>query len=227
MKAFTLSNKGYIEFTENLLKSIKYNNIEIDLDICVLDDFSYRHFSKLEQNVIKHSDKNLKKFLKQDSKGFGEYMIFKIETIHNYLMEFDKVLYLDGDIVIKNNIIKYLDKELENFELVIQNDLNPKKPEIEYLCAGFMAIKSNHKTREFFNIKNISREQILTGLHDQGYINLNKNKLEYKILPLDKFPNGAHYYNNSENLDPWIIHFNYVIGKKKKKIIKNFGEWYL
>ena len=32
-----------------------------------------------------------------------------------------------------------------------------------------MAIKSNEKTKEFFNIKNISREQISTGLHDQGY----------------------------------------------------------
>ena len=46
MKAITLSNKGYIEFTENLIESIKYNNIEIDLDICVLDDFSFNYFQK-------------------------------------------------------------------------------------------------------------------------------------------------------------------------------------
>ena len=33
-----------------------------------------------------------------------------------------------------------------SLDLLIQNDQNPEKPDIEYLCAGFMMIKSNNKT---------------------------------------------------------------------------------
>ena len=46
-------------------------------------------------------------------------------------------------------------------------------------------------------------------------INLNKKKLQYKILSIDEFPNGPHFYQNI-NLDPSIIHFNYLLAKHKK-----------
>ena len=47
------------------------------------------------------------------------------------------------------------------------------------------------------------------------------------MLPLSDFPNGAHYYKNNENLDPYLIHFNYVIGEKKQQVMKDYDEWYL
>ena len=46
------------------------------------------------------------------------------------------------------------------------------------------------------------------------------------MLPLDDFPNGAHYYNHNKALDPYLIHFNYVIGEKKQELMKKYGEWY-
>ena len=83
----------------------------------------------------------------------------------------------------------------------------------------FYEIKKNKNTLNFFNPENISKKKIMSGLHDQQYINENKHKLNYTKLPLDLFPNGAHYYlNGHKNLDPLIIHFNYVIGSKKKEI---------
>ena len=36
---------------------------------------------------------------------------------------------------------------------MIQNDKNPKKPNIEYLCAGFMKLKSNKNTLNFLILK--------------------------------------------------------------------------
>ena len=227
MSVITLSNKGYKSYTKNLIKSIEKNNIDINLKIYVMDNYSLNYFKKLNQNVELLDGINNQKFLKQDSEDFGEYMFHKLKIIYNSLLNFEDVVYLDGDIVIKKNFLNYLIENEKNYDLMIQNDKNPKKPNIEYLCAGFMKLKSNKNTLNFFNPENISKKKIMSGLHDQQYINENKHKLNYTKLPLDLFPNGAHYYNNHKNLDPLIIHFNYVIGSKKKKLMKKYKEWYL
>ena len=121
----------------------------------------------------------------------------------------------------------YLNDEIGKLDLLIQNDINLEKPDNENLCAGFMVINSNEKTREFFNTDNIPREIIMNGLHDQGYINSEKEKLNYKKLPSELFPNGSYFYKNFKQINPKIIHFNYVIGRKKITTMKKYGEWYL
>ena len=194
IKAITLTNKGYVEFTDNLISSIKKNNINIDLDICTMDSYSTDYFNKKNQNTNLITKSNKKKFLRQDSKNFGEYMIIKLNMIHSYLTKFEYILYLDGDIVIKDEIINYLGEAMGSLDLLIQDDKNPKKPNLEYLCAGFMLIKSNRKTLDFFDTSKINNEELMEGLHDQGFINNNKDFLDYQRLPLDLFPNGPYFY---------------------------------
>lgn len=223
----TLSNKGYIKYTKNLITSLEKNKINIDLKIFVMDKYSFDYFKKLNQKVFLIEGKESRKFLKQDSENFGIYMLQKLKIIYTSLLDYENVIYLDGDIVVKKNFIEYFQENEKNYDLLIQNDKNPKKPHIEYLCAGFMNIKRNKDTLKFFNPESIPIETIMSGLHDQQYINENKDKLKYKKLPLDLFPNGAHFYANHNKLDPYIIHFNYVIGSKKKKLMKKYGEWYL
>ena len=227
IKAITLTNKGYIEFTDNLIASIEKNNINIDLDVCTMDSYSTDYFDKKNQNTNLITKSNKKKFLRQDSKNFGEYMIIKLNMIHSYLTKFEYILYLDGDIVIKDEITNYLADAMRSFDLLIQDDKNPKKPNLEYLCAGFMLIKSNRKTLDFFDTSKINNEELMEGLHDQGYINNNKDFLDYQKLPLELFPNGPYFYENSEILNPKIIHFNYVLGSKKKSVMKDYEEWYI
>ena len=222
----TLANKGYIKYTKNLINSINKNNIDLNLFIYTMDQHSFNYFKKLNQNVFLIEGLNTKKFLKQNSPEFGNYMLEKIKIIHQALQTFESVIYLDGDIVIKKNFLNHLSHYEKDYDLLIQDDKNPKKPHIEYLCAGFMKINSNTKTVNFFDSKNISKEMIMTGLHDQQYINENKNKLNYFKLPLDLYPNGAHFYLNHDSIDPYIIHFNYVIGNEKRKLMKKYGEWY-
>tara|TARA_B000000609_G_C24134296_1_gene327342 strand:- start:71 stop:766 length:696 start_codon:yes stop_codon:yes gene_type:complete len=226
LSVITLSNKGYIKYTKNLIRSIEKNHIDINLKIYVMDNYSFNYFKKLNQNVELLDGINNQKFLKQDSKDFGTYMLQKLKIIYSSLLNFEDVVYLDGDIVIKKNFLNYLRENEKDYDLMIQNDKNPKKPNIEYLCAGFMKLKSNKNTLNFFNPKNIPSQMIMSGLHDQQYINENKDKLNYMKLPLDLFPNGAHYYINYKTIDPLIIHFNYVIGSKKKKLMKKHNEWY-
>ena len=62
IKAITLTNKGYIEFTDNLISSIQKNNININLDICTMDDYSTDYFDKKNQNTNLVTESNKKKF---------------------------------------------------------------------------------------------------------------------------------------------------------------------
>ena len=43
----TLSNKGYIDYTTNLINSIKTNKVDMDINIHVMDSFSFKYFQKL------------------------------------------------------------------------------------------------------------------------------------------------------------------------------------
>ena len=91
-----------------------------------------------------------------------------------------------------------------------------------------MYIKSNETTVKFFELtKKLVKKFTKYKTHDQSYINKNKKKFSYEILPLDHFPNGAHYYENYKRLDPYIIHFNYVRGDKKLALMQEHNEWYL
>ena len=54
-----------------------------------------------------------------------------------------------------------------------------------------------------------------------------KNEFEYFILPLNKFPNGPHFYSYHEILDPYIVHFNYIQGEEKIAKMKKLNHWYV
>ena len=155
-------------------------------------------------------------------------MIVKFELIYRELLENENVVYLDGDITLKKNITEYLYNFSKQSEIIFQNDLRPSKPNLINVCAGFMYIKSSKKTINFFKpeeklVKKFNKYKT----HDQTYINKNKNKFKYTMLLLSDFPNGAHYYRNHNDLDPYLIHFNYVIGEKNKELMKSYGEWYI
>ena len=155
-------------------------------------------------------------------------MLVKFELIYKELLENDNVVYVDGDIVFKKQFKEYLSKFSPTSDIVFQNDLRPSKPNREWVCAGFMYIKSNETTVKFFEpTKKLVKKFTKYKTHDQSYINKNKKKFSYEILPLDHFPNGAHYYENYKRLDPYIIHFNYVRGDKKLALMREHNEWYL
>ncbi len=44
---------------------------------------------------------------------------------------------------------------------------------------------------------------------------------------MGKFPNGKYYRDNCNNIDPYIIHFNYDVSDYKIKRMKQFNKWYL
>ena len=228
-QAITFTTFSYKDYTENLLSSINQNNVNLDLKVYVLDRDSEKYFKKIhEDTAFLDSDQNFNEFMDQKDSKFGELMIKKFDCIHRSLLENKNVLYIDGDIVIKKNIKQYLLNNMKNLDILFQNDKNPKKPNQENLCAGFMLIRSNKKTINFFNPEKIPIKKIVKyRTHDQTYIIRNRAKFKYKVLSQRDFPNGPFFYENFKSIDPAIIHFNFVLGDRKIELMKEYGEWYL
>ena len=226
---FTFTNKGYVDYTKNLLLSNKLNNSEADIKVYCLDDSSFNIFSEIHKNVELFKKEDFAdKYFTQADENFGNLMLVKFELIYRELLQNENTIYVDGDIVFKKNFLNYLKNYSKDSDIIFQNDLRPSKPNREWVCAGFMYIKSNETTKEFFKpTKKLIRKFTKYKTHDQSYINKNRKKFKYTILPLDDFPNGAHFYEYSKSLDPYIIHFNYVRGDEKLNLMKKHGEWYL
>ena len=231
IQPITITSNGYHDITQNFLESIVRNNIEIKLDLYALDNESFEYFNERYDFLTVKNDiqfGNSDKLLDYFDDSFGELMIRKFQIIFDSLSQNEYILYLDSDIVIKNNFLSFLAQNAPSYDILFQNDKRPSKPNEINLCAGFMCIKSSKKTLKFFNPENIPVKKIVNyKSHDQTYINKSKNKFKYGVLPLDLFPNGPHFYNNSDKLDPFIVHFNYLVGNEKISKMKTYDEWYL
>ena len=227
------TSSGYIDITQNLCNSNIKNNVNYNLNIFCLDDQSLSHNFGNNTTNIDFTDNKVdgletNKLLKQNSEKFGNLMYKKFEIIFKGLNEFENVLYVDGDIVLKKQFIKQITTNFKFKDIVFQNDKRPSKPNDINLCAGFMLIKSNKKMKKFFNPKSISGEKLNNyRTNDQTHINRNKSKFNYNVLSLDEFPNGPKFYDNFKDIDPRIIHFNYVKGNEKIELMKKYQEWYL
>lgn len=229
IECISFTNKGYVSYTENLIESIKQNKSEIDINIFCIDEESYNYLENKHDNLTLHNqEEDLSEFMDQKSANFGKLMIKKFSCIHQSLLENEYVVYIDGDIVIKKNFMPLFKNLINKYEIIFQNDENPNKRSQLNLCAGFMVISSNKKTLKFFNPKNMPINKVINyRTHDQTYINRNAAKFSYGILPKHQFPNGPYFYENSNNIDPYLIHFNYLLGDKKIETMKRYNEWYI
>ena len=123
---------------------------------------------------------------------------------------------------------------IKDNDILIQNDtLNDNLN--SNLCSGFMFIKSNKLTIDIFYPKNV-KKHVKEGWDDQIYVNKLKNKLKFKKLPLNLFPNGKYYYDTIKNKNilyyfnnkkPYMVHFNWVKSHQKKMKMKKHNMWYI
>ena len=229
----TFTSAGYVNLTQNLCSSMSANKVDYKLNIFCLDEKSLNHNFGISSNNIDFTRSNINNAPEDEiadfySDQFIDMMYRKFEIISLSLSKFENVLYIDGDIVIKKDFLNVLLNKFKNKDIVFQDDRRPSKPNVVNVCAGFMLIRANSKMKAFFDIKDIPKRLFHRyKTHDQTYINKNKSKFNYSMLPLDDFPNGPRFYNNFDNLDPYLIHFNYLSGEKKIDIMKKHSEWYL
>lgn len=228
----TLSNSGYIPLTLNCIESLKKINCEYPLQCYCIDNNCYEILKQKYNNKyvdmvpnLKYKYNNIPEFRKEN---WNKVVINKFNIIYENLNRTDYVLFTDGDIVYeKNGFIEYCIEKIKekNVDFLIQNDGNSDN-QTNNLCSGFMFIKSNEKTKHFFNPKNIDINNFEC---DQIYINKNYKKFNINIEPLsiNLFPNGGYYRRNSNLNNNFLIHFNWCGGERKIQWMKNCNKYYV
>ena len=231
-KYVTLTNKGYIEYTHNLVESIKENGVDLDLVVYSLDEISFEYFSKknIQTKLINvaSEDLDISNFELQNSPDFYKIVYFKFFCINDLLKSFQFVHFLDGDIVVKKDFTKNILDYSDGLDLLAQNNKSPHDNNFDEINSGFMLFQSNKKVMKHINPNRFSLKKFSKyKFHDQTYINNIKSKLNYELLNLDDFPNGAHYKEFKKEIDPFIIHYNYILGHEKKNQMISDNHWYL
>jgi len=226
IKFITLTNKGYIKYTLNCLESLERCGIDkLSLTCYCIDQECFSFFSDLGLNaeLIKEN-----KFGRQSKeRKFYEDDIYRIYMqkfyiIYENLLKYDYVLFTDGDIVFENSeFLDYLIDNIKDNDLLIQEEYGVG----DVICSGFMFFRSNDRTKYFMNPDNVKYKEKNWG--DQVHINSIKSELKYKKLDLELFPNGKYYMDKYGKINPYMIHFNFLIGNNKQKTIKKYKKWYL
>lgn len=222
-------NGEYATEAENALASMRRNTPELidNLTICVSDD-SARNFAQ------KHK---LKYFELSTINDTGSYLSVpmnimgrrKIECVLHLLEQGEDVFYFDTDVVFMHNPLAEFNA---NYDINLQADECNRPYRNNYLCTGFMHLKSNERTISF--LYEIIDEVMDSGykINDQNALDLlvkNKSLMSWystqgpsiNVLDVCKFPNGCRYFDKSDRFckaeQALIIHNNHIVGIKNKR----------
>jgi hypothetical protein len=218
----TLTNNGYVDYTLNCLKSIELAGIKTKLKVYCIGEESATILNNKGITTELIDDETSVEFQEFRKNNWSNIVFYKFKIIYDNLLNNEYVCITDGDIVYENNcIFDYLLNNIKDNDMLIQSDGNFT----ETVCSGFIFIKSNQDTISLFNPSNVEEYRNTVGWGDQIYINSIKNKLKYKKLPLALFPSGKYYYQYSEEIKPYLIHFNWVVGHEKKNKMVKYNKW--
>lgn len=234
----TVTNYGYLLYTLNMLKSLKPFDLDKRVLIVCIDKKSSTILKGLGYNVFCIDDliiqKELSKFAPWNTKGYDRICYLKLELIYRVLSLNKNILLIDGDLVFLKDPLADIKKwiEEESIDIHIQND-SLENTNTNNLCTGYMLIKSNEKMKKLYDcVSEVGKKKYLECAfdnNDQSYFNkFVKPYCTFQAIPLQKYPNGLAFYNNSSYRDSAIlIHFNWVHGHMKMAKIKEYKLWLL
>jgi hypothetical protein len=239
----TLINNGYIEYTKNFLKSIERHNINFNLTIYCIDLESYNELKNEKNCSVINANIFLNKTLNSDLCNWNtiEYkkIVFsKLDAISYTLnLGYEIVGYIDTDIILFSDPTQIMLSEFEdNVDVVCQCDEGKKMCSYKYqcpnICSGVMLFKNN---KNVLDCLKYNENNLKNNLSDQHYLNDNFKKYGIKIVTIPKeiLVNGGYYgYNTLLNKvelpkECKLLHFNYLVGKDKKKAMITQNMWYL
>ncbi len=231
----TLTNYGYLLYTLNMLKSLKPFGLDKKVCIVCIDTKGSTILRKLGYNVLCIDDKELGKFCPWNTKGYDKICYLKLELIYKLLSLNKNVLLVDGDIVFRKNPINDISNWLNDriYDVWIQNDSQENR-NTKNMCTGYMFIKSNNRLIELYDcVSSEGQQKYLTCAfdnNDQTYFNkFVKPACMFCSLPLEMYPNGKMFYDNTETLinSAVLVHFNWVQGHLKMAKMKEHKMWLL
>tara|TARA_Y100000591_G_scaffold126524_1_gene108413 strand:- start:29285 stop:30004 length:720 start_codon:yes stop_codon:yes gene_type:complete len=230
-------NYGYIDMAENLILSFKKNNIE-NYIIYTLDTKSFTILHNKGYNSVLYKDISKLESYNHQTEHFDEIAFYRYDIINTLLKDNKIVWYLDIDIVVLDNLNKYVSRFV-NFDLCVQNDIN-------MACSGCVLFFPTANTIALTNLmynnrntKGIVNDQILLN----NILHNNSNIFKLNLLDYNLFPNGLLYFNELHKNPVWrnvqenfrkntnqakLVHANWMIGHDTKiKALKDKNLWYL
>jgi len=231
MKFITLTNNGYLDYTRNLIESLRRIDIKQPSECgeagCVFEPLKVYCIGQECYDNLDYNNKELleaegaEEFQQFREGDWNKVVVQKFNIIHKELLKGEDVLFTDGDIVwLNNRFQRDIQNRIDDYDILFQNDKQDDNDNSE-LCSGIIYAKCNEKNKTLFNPENIDMNHFEC---DQIHFNKIKESLSYDKLPLKKYPNGRFYYTMKPER-PYCIHFNYVIGHMKKEFMKQYDYW--
>jgi hypothetical protein len=229
----TFINAGYFEYIHNL--SINLKKLDIPWKLCVVcTDEDAHNLCKTNNipSILFSTETHIsKEYSSWNDSNWNNVTFAKLSVIL-WMMScpnIKSITYMDGDIHVYRDFMPYLKSlDTNKYDICIQSDAMSADPNVHthHLCSGFFHFANRETARKLFEF---TEQDVKTNTFnaDQQHI-VNKvaehNMCVYQ-LPRDLFPNGVFYANIPSN--PYILHYNYMVGTKKKQNMNTKGHWYL
>lgn len=234
----TITNYGYLLYTLNMLKSLKPFSLDKKILVVCIDKKGADILKSLGYNVYcidLAKQKDLGKFCPWNTKGYDKICYLKLELIYRILSLNKNVLLVDGDLVFRKDLMNDM-REWWNdtiYDVWIQNDSQENR-NTKNMCTGYMFIKTSDRLIELYDcVSEKGQQKYMTCAfdnNDQTYFNnFVKPGCMFNALPLEKYPNGKMYYDNTQKLkdSAILVHFNWVQGHLKMAKMKEHKMWLL
>jgi hypothetical protein len=247
---FTVTTNGYKFLTWNLWLHCRRLQVPWKLCILCLDKESYRFFQTIAmipcifyEGAGLRVEGNTSKVSQHGTGDFNRITRLKLKVFSDVLTRTDiqKVLYLDGDIVLFRDPWPYLHTQVTTEKpLWFQCD----EHNTEYNCSGHESACHNCCTGVIaLSLENSTDKQRLSALfhleeslwkeckqnNDQEYVQKQLAKLQIPFTTFSRnlFPNGQFLHEDKwKSLqEPYLLHFNFLVGSAKERVIRAKGFW--
>ena len=236
---WTMTTNGYKYLTLNLIESLKKAKIGWTLMVICVDRESYIFMRQMNVPCVYYKP-NVPVIVGTNPSQFGSQTFMTFNKIKLDLMEEIRVkapeqikyiTYMDGDIVVFKDFVPFIRDKFASCDnlLFFQNDDLYGQPNTRANgCTGFFCLKRTFLLQSPFYVNDLNAWKEIR--EDQIWVN---NKIvEYKIpfdyFERDLFPNGPYVKNGAwRNVEPYLIHYNYIIGNDKVNFMKRLKHWFL
>lgn len=223
MKFLTFLNSGCLDICLNMLKSAE--NVGIDMNdfiIACLDQDSYKSLIlKGYKESFLYMDQDLKEYQNwtfDKNSGFRNIVRHKWKIINEVHQKYPNLIWVDTDIVFKENPIEIL---TGHEEVLFQSDAPGST-----LCTGFIVFNETEECRQL--VSECGSDETDDDQLIMNRIALSKYNDNIAILSEDLFPNGHVYYQQGRKEHAMIVHNNWMVGVETK--ISKFKEeklWFI
>lgn len=241
---FTVTSDGYKYFTWNLWKNLQLVKVPWRLTILCLDRESLDFFNRIalvpakayfmEKSSGEHKTPSL-----FGSAHFKRMNRMKLKALEEFSQkeDLDTLIYIDSDIAVFRDLVPVLQELLIEAPLLFQCDekvdgdfgcsdtKHCKNP-----CTGVIAMRLPGQRETLKKLYSLESETWKKSLTDQDYIatRLLDLLVPYETLDRPQFPNGIFLAGDRYKAGtPVLVHFNYILGMEKRRVMKTKGCWLL